>query len=121
MALSLSKRVAHRQTGKTGEVAVERQELAHAVLDRKSRDVRVVNEVSGGLSRLDRPPQVRPMLRALAEQHEGRRSEQRLEVFEGGRERGRRVEDARMSDDAKKPVDAGPRQSPRLVSFRERL
>jgi hypothetical protein len=121
MASSLSKRVAHRQTGKTGEVAVERQELAYAVLDRKSGDVRVVNEVSDGLSRLDRPSQVRPMLRALAEQHEGGRSEQRLEVFEGGRERGRRVEDARMSDDAKKLVDAGPRQSPRLVSFRERL
>jgi hypothetical protein len=49
-ARSASERVADLQPGEAREIAVHRQELAHAVLTQESGDVRVVNEIPRGLA-----------------------------------------------------------------------
>jgi len=98
--LGLPERTAHGQTGEAGEIAVERPKLTHSVLDRKSRDMRVVDQISDGASGFDRPPKMAPMFRAFAEEHQGGRGEKRLDVLEGGRKRSRRIKDPRMGDHA---------------------
>jgi hypothetical protein len=120
MALGLPERITHGQTGEAGEIPVERPELTHSVLGRKSRDMRIVDEVSDGASGFDRPPEMAPMFRAFSEEHQSGRGEKRLDVLERGRKWSRRIKDPRMSDHAKELVDAGPRKCPRRGSFRER-
>jgi hypothetical protein len=70
MALGLPEWIAYGQAGESGEIAVQRPELTYTVLDRKSRDVRIVNQVSGGASSLDRAPEMAPMFGPFAEEHE---------------------------------------------------
>ena len=45
----LPKRIAACDLRKAAEVLVQRQDLVHAVLERQSHEVRVVNEVAGGI------------------------------------------------------------------------
>lgn len=111
--------VSAAQAGKAGEVAVSAQEFAHSVLERQSRDVRIVSQVSSRLPTEDGVLQVEEMHGAFTQEHQRARVEEGFQVRDCVAEIGRWIENAGMSDDPQEFVHAGPWQSPRRRAFGE--
>lgn len=105
-------RIEDREATKAAEVAVSCPQLFHAVLDAERGDVSVVHEVAEDSAAVRGLAKVPQMSAALAEKNQRRRLEQRAQVFERDVEIGGWIEDSRMSDHAKKLVDAGPWNPP---------
>ena len=99
------------------EVSIGRPEFTHTVLAEQCGDVGIVHDVAGGAPGTDEVPKVSTVTRPLAEENDGGRVEQLVEILEGHCELGRGLEHPRVGDNAQKFIDARPWNRPRTQSF----
>ena len=118
-SLCAGKRVDGFEPRKPAEVAVSRNEFRNAVFEAKSRNVSVVNQITGRAGLANGLVQHGSVACCFGKQKERRGRQHSLQILQGDRERNRRMKNSGMSNHPEEFIEARPGNRPGERPFRQ--